>query len=260
MRKRNGFTLVELLVVIGIIAVLIAILLPSLARARVAANRIVCSNNVRQIALASMLYAQDYDGFLPPTSEGSQGEIIIGYLARSVHGVALLVNLGMVPARACYSPEDFFFPYETQQEAWETLQPDGKGPWGWRVCVSYVLREPGEPGEVTPSYQQTYSQSVGDDDTWWQLYIKPFKLSDPKIKAFVADRFIGGMANEVVSYHLKGGETVAATNFGEGWHVGYTDGHVEFQLRDRSVHYPGSLIAAGNWANRHMNWIYWDNN
>jgi prepilin-type N-terminal cleavage/methylation domain-containing protein/prepilin-type processing-associated H-X9-DG protein len=62
--KRRGFTLIELLVVVAIIALLIAILMPSLNRARMQARRVVCGSNMRAIALAVHTYANDYHGLL----------------------------------------------------------------------------------------------------------------------------------------------------------------------------------------------------
>jgi len=67
-RPSDAFTLVELLVVIGIIALLISILLPALGRAREAANTTQCLSNLRQVGIYLNLYANEHRGFLPPQS------------------------------------------------------------------------------------------------------------------------------------------------------------------------------------------------
>ena len=63
--SRRAFTLVELLIVIGIIAVLAGFLLTTYSRSREQANRALCANNLRQLGLALISYAQDNDGKLP---------------------------------------------------------------------------------------------------------------------------------------------------------------------------------------------------
>ncbi len=75
--KHRGFTLIELLVVIAIIAILAAILFPVFARARERARQTSCLSNVRQIGLATMMYAQDHGERLPRAGYWAEdGEMI----------------------------------------------------------------------------------------------------------------------------------------------------------------------------------------
>ncbi|MEJ5253634.1 MAG: prepilin-type N-terminal cleavage/methylation domain-containing protein [Chthonomonadetes bacterium] len=65
MRTRKGFTMVELLVVIAVVAILSSVLMPVFGRARAAARGSACVSNLRQIGQAFVMYAQDWEGSLP---------------------------------------------------------------------------------------------------------------------------------------------------------------------------------------------------
>ncbi len=68
--RSAGFTLMELLVVVAVIALLASLLLPALTNAREMGRRMKCVSNLRQINFGTMLYVQDYDGWLPPAKHG----------------------------------------------------------------------------------------------------------------------------------------------------------------------------------------------
>ena len=87
---RSGFTLVELLVVIGIIALLISILLPSLNKARESSRRVKCLSNMRQIVMGMQMFAQDNQGFMP--GNGNRTKYISTKSGSSAWGTATTIG------------------------------------------------------------------------------------------------------------------------------------------------------------------------
>jgi prepilin-type N-terminal cleavage/methylation domain-containing protein len=65
MERKAGFTLVELLVVIAVIALLLAVLIPAMQKAKETARRVICANGMRQIGVGIVMYANNYDNLLP---------------------------------------------------------------------------------------------------------------------------------------------------------------------------------------------------
>ena len=117
--SRHGFTLVELLVVIGIIALLIAILLPSLNRAREAAKRTACLSNLRQVHQSYMLYALSSKDDLPigVMGGGYQFNYMIWNNDRYVAFGKLFEADFVKEPRIFYCPSDsgLYYQYDTEQ-------------------------------------------------------------------------------------------------------------------------------------------------
>src|SRR5688572_29731593 len=105
-RRRSAFTLVELLVVIGIIAILISILIPTLSRARESAQRTQCLSNLRQMAVFLNMYANQFKQQVPlGTMSGGTGACDEGnnyFLSRTSStpdpdsGVVRYIGLGLL--------------------------------------------------------------------------------------------------------------------------------------------------------------------
>ncbi len=97
---RRAFTLIELLVVIAIIAVLAALLLPALQRAKQYAVTVTCMNNEKQIHMATAMYADNNDGILPPNFD-----VIWGWNNQTVDFQALILD-GVLPVEEITDMED----------------------------------------------------------------------------------------------------------------------------------------------------------
>lgn len=112
--KRSAFTLIELLAVIGIIVVLVAILFPVFARARESARRASCLSNLKQIGLAGMQYAADYDSCLPPAvmafggNPGVNTQTFVDLLQPYIKNLQMFVcpSISKPAEGAIYDPSD----------------------------------------------------------------------------------------------------------------------------------------------------------
>ena len=237
-RERAAFTLVELLVVIGIIAILIAILLPTLNRARESAKRTQCLSNLRQLHTALVLYAQTNKDAVPLGywrnekqynyalwQKGDKAPIMLGLLYRT--------NLLKQPrAFYCPSQNDPFFQFDVPQNVW----PPEKAQTGADHCrLGYGVRPIDFMGDWNPAWPAVFQ-----------------RLTKLKNKAIISD--IASSPERIKEDHVKGINVLYA-NGGAKW----TDYKLVKQYVDACT-FTYSANVAGNNTNQDKMWDMWDRN
>jgi prepilin-type N-terminal cleavage/methylation domain-containing protein len=139
--RRKAFTLVELLVVIGIIAILIGILLPTLSRARESAKRTACLSNVRELGNAFRLYAAANKDVIPigcvgvigpPSANEMQFSYVVNWnpLSGGTGTVPKTLQMGcLASAGLAKSPKTYYCPSETSDPLFQYNSPENVWPF-----------------------------------------------------------------------------------------------------------------------------------
>ena len=148
-RRASGFTLVELLVVIGIIALLISILLPALNKARDAAKTVLCASNLRQVGMAFNMYRNDNKLFFPPHwgaspykwPSGSNITLWYGFLARYIGWNGDTGNMTFSKVYRCPADPSDDSPYRANQTYESTVVNAQEQSYGYNY--SYYSSNPG---------------------------------------------------------------------------------------------------------------------
>jgi prepilin-type N-terminal cleavage/methylation domain-containing protein len=146
--KSRGFTLIELLVVISIIALLLSILLPSLAKVKESSKRLVCQSNIRQMIIPQFSYASSNDGKFPPhwTQYPSWVKEALSFPKKLEHCNVVDALKDYIPGEMTICPiyarraDDLVLAYSDAYWNWppDRFTPSAHGAWDTRAPNKYL--------------------------------------------------------------------------------------------------------------------------
>jgi len=235
-KAKGGFTLVELLVVIGIIALLISILLPSLNRAREQANRVKCASNLRQIGQGLQMYANENKGNFPRTYFNSGTDTVIAstdgrWQPKSFDDTGTKAG----PVKDNDVTSSLFLLLKTQDLTSEVfICPSSQGERDTfnNKSVQESSNFTDIPTNLTYSYVAPFPTKSARDAGFKLNYTL---TSDFAIAADINPGMVGGNPPDNVKVALPNSARNVMSNAnsnnhnGDGQNVLYADGHVEFQ-------------------------------
>jgi prepilin-type N-terminal cleavage/methylation domain-containing protein/prepilin-type processing-associated H-X9-DG protein len=213
MKNRKGFTLVELLVVIGIISILIAMLLPALNKAREAAKTVQCLSNIKQVMFGLTRYAQDNRGSLPYSS-GLDNVRWAGRLAGHPNHYIQDARVFMCPDRVDMGDDGFLLEQLKQAVSGTSVfGGDSNSYWSY-VCYG----------------ANYYGAMPTSDDSGGR---RPIKISQPGVNAaefmvlFEMYRTDKVLAKQLWGFHYgsPGNPNALWTHSGDRSNAAFLDGH-----------------------------------